>query len=365
MSELRPSRRSDGTLQTQRQRLPWPSDRPFRILSIDGGGIRGILPASVLANFENRLLGGKSCGSYFDLIVGTSTGGIIAIGLAAGLTAQQILQLYVNHGREIFLPIRPPFAWLKKKFRWLRSLRRYQYERDHLEEQLRAIFGHAILGETERRLCIPAFDGFTETFVFKTPHHPDFRVDWKEELTTVALATSSAPSFFAVYRNQERKFADGGVWANNPVMIGLVDTLSCYDVDRRQIEILSLGCGEVQLEISDKQLKRGGLLHWRNIISAAMRLASQNALGQAGLLIGRDKILRIDALPMAEAIELDDFERSIAELPLMATQLAERFEQDVAVRFFFAPSEPYPAFHGPRTGDAQATPAATVSPQPG
>ena len=74
-----PPRRSDGTIQTRRPQQPWPSDRWFRIMSIDGGGICGILPASVLAELEHRFLGGQSVARHFDMIVGTSTGGIIAL----------------------------------------------------------------------------------------------------------------------------------------------------------------------------------------------------------------------------------------------------------------------------------------------
>src|SRR4051812_11679883 len=83
-----PPRRSDGTIQTRRPQQPWPTDRPFRILSLDGGGICGILPPSVLAELEQRFLGGQSIARHFDMIAGTSTGGIIALGLAHGLTAK-------------------------------------------------------------------------------------------------------------------------------------------------------------------------------------------------------------------------------------------------------------------------------------
>ena len=97
-----PPRRSDGTLQHRRQVLPWPADRPFRILSIDGGGICGILPSAVLAELEMRFLGNSSIGGYFDLVAGTSTGGIIALGLASGLTAATIRNFYINHGDRVF-----------------------------------------------------------------------------------------------------------------------------------------------------------------------------------------------------------------------------------------------------------------------
>ena len=110
------TRRSQGTLSQRRKQLPW-SEGDFRILSIDGGGIKGILPASILAECERRFLKGGSSANYFDMIAGTSTGGIVALGLGAGLRADEVLQIYLEHGAEIFptpktLPI--PFG---KKFR--------------------------------------------------------------------------------------------------------------------------------------------------------------------------------------------------------------------------------------------------------
>lgn len=344
----RPSRRSDGTLSQQRQQLPWPPDKPFRILSIDGGGIRGILPAALLTEFENRYLGGRSAGTYFDMIAGTSTGGIIALGLSIGMSASEILKLYLDHGEAIFPPIRPPFRKLKSGLRFLHSLARYQYERQPLERELRKLFGDRQLGEARTRLCIPAFDGFTEVHIFKTPHHPDFKLDWREEMVTVALATSAAPTFFSVYKNGDRRFADGGVWANNPVMVALVDALSCYALDRRQIQILSLGCGESDMFITDGQIRLGGLWHWKKIISSAMRLSGQNALGQAGLLIGRDQLVRIDApLMIEDPIELDDYHRARRLLPPLAEALAREFDEVVGPRFFTIAAEPYRACHGP------------------
>lgn len=74
-----PPRRSDGTFQNERVRQHWPSERPFRILSIDGGVIRGILPASILAELELRYLSGNSIAGHFDMVAGTSTGGIVAL----------------------------------------------------------------------------------------------------------------------------------------------------------------------------------------------------------------------------------------------------------------------------------------------
>jgi len=76
--------RSQGAIPQRRIPQDWPKDRRFRVLSIDGGGIKGLFPATVLAELERRYLGGASVARYFDLVAGTSTGGIIALGLGAG-----------------------------------------------------------------------------------------------------------------------------------------------------------------------------------------------------------------------------------------------------------------------------------------
>lgn len=341
-------RRSAGTIAGRRQPLTWPSGRPFRILSIDGGGIKGLFPASILAAFERSLCGGRSAGDYFDLIAGTSTGGIIALGLALGLPAAAIRDLYLEHGRAIFPPIEGPFTDARRWWRGKSQIWRYTYEREPLERALEGVLGGHLLGDAQRRLCIPSFEGaYGEVHVFKTPHHPDFRKDWQERMIDVALATAAAPTFFKTYKSGGRVFADGGVWANNPVMIGLVDALTAQGVDRDDIEILSISCGDVDVPFTEGQANAGGLFHWRTIIKSAMHLASQNATGQAGLLIGRDSLLRVDPPAEIARLEMDDFGGAVRLIPAkaeaMAADLLPRLE-----RIFGTPAEVAPAFYGPR-----------------
>ncbi|MCK8780860.1 patatin-like phospholipase family protein [Rhizobium sp. NTR19] len=323
----------------------------MRILSIDGGGIRGILPAAVLALCEDRFCGGRPAGEFFDYIAGTSTGGIIALGLSVGIPAREILAIYMDHGSEIFPPRRlyrnRTIRKIQSTWHFLRNLDRYRYEREALRRTLLATFGDKLLGHADRRLVIPSFDEYNEVHLFKTPHHGDYRRDWKETMIDVALSTSAAPTFFSTYRNGDRHFADGGVWANNPVMTALVDAMACYEIDRRDIGILSLGCVESDFGFSQQQMTKGGIWHWKQIISSAMRLQSQNALGQAGLLIGRDRLLRVDGDPMPDAIELDDYCRAASELPVLARRLVDMNAVQLA-DFFAVSRPPFKACHGPR-----------------
>lgn len=343
--------RSSGTLVGQRKQLPWPEGRSFKILSIDGGGIRGVLPAKVLAELESRYLGGESIGSYFDLIAGTSTGGIIALGLSVGKRAREILNLYEAKASTIF-----PENWIQRRLRnnglldvFTRGTR-YRYDRNALSSALHFEFQDKTIGDSTTRLCIPTFDENSEVNVIKTPHHPDYRIDWKDELVDVALKTSAAPTYFVAHSSKGRRYLDGGIWANNPVMVALVDVLTCYQVPRNCIHILSLGCSEGSFEMSECMLMRSGTLHWSNIINAAMKLQSENVVGQAGLLIGRHNVLRVDTEAFrGRNIRLDDWRTSLRELPPEAIKLVDRFGEKIRQTFLVEKADVYQAFHGPRT----------------
>ena len=339
----RPPKRSSGALDRRRVPLAWPEDRPFRILSIDGGGIRGVYPATFLAELERRYLGGESVARHFDLIAGTSTGGILAVGLGAGIKAVELRDLYVHRGCEIFPPIRP--RALEGVVRWFRSacqVFKYRYDRKALKGILQETLGDRKFGEAQTRLCIPSFDGrYGEVYIFKTPHHPDFRKDVRESMTKVAEATSAAPTFFRPLEDGGYTFVDGGVWANNPVMIGLVDALTCYTVKAEQVRILSLGCGDAPYTVDRRKIVGGGIWAWRDVIFAAMRLQSQNAVGQAGLLIGADRIVRIDAPTTEAKIEMDDWRRAVEELPGAAEAAIDEMGPEVAARFLKEPAAPY------------------------
>ena len=324
-----PPRRSAGTIQHTRAKLPWPKDEPFRILAIDGGGIRGILPASILAELENRFLQGRSIAKHFDMIAGTSTGGIIALGLAHGLRASQILDFYVERGGLVF----PQAGFFGRIFRGVRRWTRYAYDSRTLEAELLRIFGDAPLDQAQTRLCIPSFEGVHgEPWIYKTPHHPDYKKDRFSTMVHVGLATSAAPTFLRAVPNNGYVMVDGGLWANNPVMNAVVDALACFDIERSQIRVLSLGCGETAFQVGPS-LATGGILQWRGAILAAMRAQSLNALGQTYLLVGKENVVRLDAPDTPTPIEMDNHRRAVRELPPTARTLVEASGHHVASLF--------------------------------
>lgn len=332
-------RRSDGTIQQRRVLQSWPTGKPFRILSIDGGGIRGVFPAAYLAELERRFLGGASVGDHFDMIAGTSTGGIITLALAKGMTAEQALSIYTKRGEKIF----PSKRGLPRLLRWATSLFKPKHDQAVLREELKAEFGTTLFGEARNRCVIPSFDGlYGEPVIYKTPHHPDYKLDQHKTLVDIALHTTAAPTIFPAVKDGGYVMIDGGIWTNNPIMNALVDALACYDVPRENIRILSLGTGEATFSLSETAQK-GGKKDWAILLPflAASRAQSKNALGQAFLLTGKDNVIRIDVPETDTPIALDDVARSLNELPHAARSLVEASGHQVFEKFLLEPALPY------------------------
>jgi uncharacterized protein len=277
------------------------------------------------------------------IIAGTSTGGIIALGLGAGLAAGQLLDLYVTRGHEVFpaagdRTLGQLRAWAKGRWHLVSHL----YDRDALSRLLSETLGDRPFGDTCTRLCIPAFDGrHSEVFVFKTPHHKDYNTDRFERMVTVGLATSAAPTYFRPLEHGGYTLVDGGVWANNPVMLAVIEAMTCFDITRDQIQVLTIGCGDDRFIVSRPQIVHGGIWHWRRIMLAAMRLQSLAATNQARLLLGPPQVVRIDPPEIQPPILLDDWARSVAELlPVIPSALAPH-EQRIVDIFLSNPAEPF------------------------
>ena len=194
----------------------------FQILSLDGGGIRGIFSAALLAALEEDL--GTSLTDHFDLIAGTSTGGIIALGLGLGLTPREIVEFYWSWGRKIFANQgnwRSVLHWFHRK-----------YSSGPLEIALKHCFKDNLLGASKKRLVIPSYNiGEDDVYIFRTAHHERLRRDFKVPVWKVALATSAAPTFFPTFRGIDSlRLIDCGVWANNPTMVAIVEAYGTLGV---------------------------------------------------------------------------------------------------------------------------------------
>lgn len=269
----------------------------FQILSLDGGGIKGLFSAAVLAQLEEDC--GTEITKHFDLIAGTSTGGIIALALGAGMRPREIVQFYVNQGSRIFrnqCGIRSLMHWIRRK-----------YPRTPLETAVRECFGDRLLGDSTKRLVIPSYNlGDDDVYLFKTPHHERLKRDYKVPLWKVALATSAAPTYFPSFRGIDHiRLIDGGVWANNPTMVAIVEASSMLGIHLQDIHILSIGTSDAVVRRPGR-LNWGGKLLWANTaLDVIMRGQSMAAFKQACHLLGTDHVMRIDPKVSEGEFQLD------------------------------------------------------------
>jgi uncharacterized protein len=259
-----------------------------RVLSIDGGGLKGLFPASFLAEIEEAI--GEPIADYFDLIVGTSTGGIIAIGLGLGLSAAEIRDFYVERGPTIFAGNR----WMKL----MRQVGWSKYSSVPLERALREVFGERRLGDSRTRLVIPSLNLETgEVNVYKTAHHERFVMDYKLFAVDVALATAAAPTYFPTYRSAAgTPLIDGGMWANNPAGTAAVEALGVLSWKAGDIQLLSLGCTTEPLRAHADRTARLGVNYWATkLVPVMMAGQSSGSIGTAQLLLGHENVLRYSA----------------------------------------------------------------------
>jgi predicted acylesterase/phospholipase RssA len=254
----------------------------FSVLAIDGGGIRGIIPARILQAIEERTQ--RPIAELFDLVAGTSTGGIIALGLTKPnddsrpqYSATELLELYTKHGREIF-----------DKSTWhtvgsIGGLLHERYSVKALDRLLKERFGDTMLSEATVEVVVPTYD-LTRPgpFFFKRLYARNQDKDWDLPFWQAARATSAAPTYFepmALPRfaddppDWDHALVDGGVFANNPAACAYAEALEVFTAkgDNRPIEIhvVSLGTGtppqrpgEIGSPVPYERARGWGLAEW-------------------------------------------------------------------------------------------------------
>lgn len=250
-------------------------EKSFKILSIDGGGIRGLIPAKVLAELEAELaheFPGKKLYEHFDLICGTSTGSILAIAIALGIPSADLVQFYKQFASEIF----PKWYW--KIFPQKgRALVNSVYSNRQLRKRLKEVYNRAnggtdpLLSDLKTRVCIPAFNGNTgEINVLKTKHHSDYIRDYKLPAFDVALSSSSAPVYFPPHsftydndfgQGSNVNMIDGGIFANNPALIGILEATEKLNINFSNIKLLSIGTGRGK-HIIKKRWRPKDIWYW-------------------------------------------------------------------------------------------------------
>jgi predicted acylesterase/phospholipase RssA len=256
---------NDAAVQIPRNSDAAGATRPLRVLSLDGGGIRGVIPATLLGEIEKRT--GKRIAEMFDLIAGTSTGGILALGLTTPdpndpskprYRAEEFVGMYEEKGSAIF------GNSLGHRLLTLFGLFGSKYAVRGLEETLRTYFGDSRLKDAVAEVLITSYDLEQRDSWFLARHKA--REDSAANdfpMAQVARATSAAPTYFRPERlsvDPPTALVDGGVHSNNPAMCAWVETVKLHG--QQDIVLVSLGTGGVKTPISYAKARAWGLIGW-------------------------------------------------------------------------------------------------------
>jgi len=253
------------------------ADKIFKILTIDGGGIKGLYSSKIIENLEEQF----DCymSDYFDMICGTSTGGILALALSAKMKAREISNLYEEKGNFIFPTQNKYRAAIKQ------VIGKGKYSDKNLKTSLVKTFGERRIADSNNLLCIPTYS-YTDArpWIFKYDHKEgNSSRDNKTSYVDVALATSAAPTYFPLSEiecHDSKQFIDGGVYANDPSLVGFTEAIRFFVGEGKQFDrlmILSIS------SLTHSQGRKTGLRrkrsfrHWKSDLFEVMMTGQAKA----------------------------------------------------------------------------------------
>jgi predicted acylesterase/phospholipase RssA len=234
--------------------LPSEPAPRFQVLSLAGGGYRGLYTAQVIADLEERL--GAPIATRFDLIAGTSVGGILALALALEIPASRIVELFTKHGQDIF----------SKRLNIFRVFRS-RYSAAKLRGLLAAedLFGERLLGACKHPVLIPAINYSTGRLeLFKTSHRADLSRDCRMPLVDAALATSAAPTYFPRHIYNNSQYVDGGLVVNDPATLALHEATKYLGQTDDAVHVMAVGTMSSRITVDPRRDPTGGLRDWGN-----------------------------------------------------------------------------------------------------
>ncbi len=271
--------------------------KEFRILALSGGGYLGVYTAALLAELEERV--GEPLGRRFDLIAGTSVGGILAIGLAYELPMRQLLALFLERGSQVFSPRALPRGTMSRLIDLTRSVLGPKYDGVALRSALTDYLGELTLDQALHHLVIPSVNVTrSQTKVFKTPHGPASKGDEKIRAVDAAMATCAAPAYFPSVQIKGELFADGGLFSVAPDQVALHEAEHFLGVDVNQVRMLSLGTGTLGYQPAEGVGDDAGAVGWLSDGRLLLTLISVQQQHVQAMMEDRlaGRYLRLDAL---------------------------------------------------------------------
>jgi patatin-like phospholipase/acyl hydrolase len=294
-----------------------------RVLAIDGGGIRGLIPSLVLAELERRA--GRQTFELFDVIAGTSTGGILACALCAPdpLPAEQLVAIYEEEGPEIF----DRSVW--QRIRSAEGLLDEKYDDAALDGVLERFLAGKRLADSRPDLIVPTYDmGAPGPYFFKTSKARE-RPGEDFPLSVVARATAAAPTYFEPLPVGERALVDGGVFAVNPAMSAFAEVLRFHPA--AEVVLLSLGTGQRTRKRRFADIDDWGLVEWARPLLDVVFDGSSDAVDyQLRHVLGDERYWRLQVELTRASDDLDDASpENLRELRAHAEELIAARSDDL------------------------------------
>jgi patatin-like phospholipase/acyl hydrolase len=257
----------------------------FHILALSGGGFKGLFTAVILEKLEENF--GCPIAKKFDLLAGTSIGGIIALALADEIPAKTIKELFINNKEKIF---GRPFllgysCWSK-------------YSNESFKECLVEIFKDRKIKDLKHRIIIPTIN-YTKGSpqILKTRHHKDFKTDINWPLIDAALATSAAPVYFPMFRSDYGDFIDGGIVANHPGFFAYIEAQKYLNIKPENIIQLHIGTISHKITSSCRtNTRKNGLLSWREKLLDLLFSCQEQSTEQILSFLLKDKYYSINSV---------------------------------------------------------------------
>jgi patatin-like phospholipase/acyl hydrolase len=276
-----------------------------QLLTLSGGGYRGLYTAAALAALEKAV--GRPIGQCFELVAGTSIGGIIALAVAFEVKMQTVVETFRSVGTDIF-PKRRSASTIARLRNLVSDFRHPLFAVEPLREVIETLIGKdTLLGDAKHPVLIPSVN-LTEgrPQVFKTRHYEGAHRDWQLSAVEIGLATSAAPTFFPPARIGNCLYADGGLFANSPDLAALHEATFFLKKPRSECWLLSVGTTTAKYSVADEPGQSYGIKFWITdeqrrlpnvIISAQQQFAEQIALHDLG-----ERYRKIDTIPSHEQV---------------------------------------------------------------
>ena len=278
------------------------SSSEFRILALSGGGYLGLYAAVVLAELEARV--GEPLGRRFDLIAGTSVGGLLSMALAFEVPMAELVKLFLERGEEVFSSRRLPTGAVTRLLDLSRSVMGPKYTGEALRKELTRHFGKRTLGDALHVVVVPAVDVTRSvTKVFKTPHAQASLGDAGLSAVDVTLATCAAPAFFPCVKVGDKLYADGGLFAMAPDQVALHEAELFMGAKPSKVRMLSVGTATMGYQPTEKPEADVGAVGWLTDGRLILTMISVQQQHVQAIMEDRlaDRYMRLDAPWPAQA----------------------------------------------------------------